>query len=101
MALPLVLIGVFLEAGFTPAALTHLSDISSEFRENRGLIMGVYSVVVGAGYLLGNVLGGVFAEWNLFEGLAVLTILLAAVALISIAIMYVIERRMPVRPGAG
>lgn len=95
VALPLVLIGVFLEAGFTPAALTHLSDISSEFRENRGLIMGVYSVVVGAGYLLGNVLGGVFAEWNLFEGLAVLTILLAAVAMISIAVMYVIERRMP------
>lgn len=98
VALPLVLIGMFLEAGFTPAALTHLSDISAEFRENRGLIMGVYSVVVGAGYLLGNILGGVFAEWNLFEGLAVLTILLAAVAMISIAVMYVIERRMPVRP---
>lgn len=100
VALPIVLVGMFLEAGFTPAALTHLSDISSEFRENRGLIMGVYSVVVGAGYLLGNVLGGAFAEWRLFEGLAILTILLAAVAMVSIAVMYSIERRMPVRAPA-
>ena len=97
IALPIVLIGVFLEAGFTPAALTHLSDISAEFRENRGLIMGAYSVVVGAGYLLGNVLGGVFAESLLFDGLALLTILLAGIALVSIATMIVIERRMRVR----
>ncbi|MFE1664513.1 MFS transporter [Microbacterium sp. P02] len=97
IALPIVLVGVFLEAGFTPAALTHLSDISAEYRENRGLIMGVYSVVVGAGYLLGNVLGGVFAEWLLFDGLALLTILLAGVALVSIATMFVVERRLPAR----
>ncbi|MFE1643975.1 MFS transporter [Microbacterium sp. P01] len=97
IALPIVLVGVFLEAGFTPAALTHLSDISAEYRENRGLIMGVYSVVVGAGYLLGNVLGGVFAEWLLFDGLALLTILLAGVALVSIATMFVVERRLRAR----
>ncbi|WJL94254.1 MFS transporter [Microbacterium sp. ET2] len=94
VAIPIVIAGMFLEAGFTPAALAHLSDISAEFRENRGLIMGVYSVVVGAGYLLGNVLGGVFAEWLLFDGLAILTIGLAVVALASILVMAVIERRM-------
>lgn len=96
-AIPLVLVGMFLEAGFTPAALSHLSDISAEYRDNRGLIMGAYSVVVGAGYLLGNILGGVFAQWRLFDGLAILTILLAAVALISIAVMYLIEKRMAAR----
>ncbi|MEI3867632.1 MFS transporter [Microbacterium sp. CCNWLW134] len=94
VAIPIVIAGMFLEAGFTPAALTHLSDISSEFREDRGLIMGVYSVVVGAGYLLGNVLGGVFAEWLLFDGLAILTIGLAIVAMASILVMAVVERRM-------
>ncbi|MDU0344893.1 MFS transporter [Microbacterium sp. KSW2-29] len=94
VAVPLVMVGVFLEAGFTPAALTHLSDISAEFRDDRGLIMGAYSVVVGAGYLLGNVLGGVFAEWLLFDGLALLTIGLAAVALASITVMAVIESRL-------
>lgn len=93
VALPLVMVGVFLEAGFTPAALTHLSDISAEFRDDRGLIMGAYSVVVGAGYLLGNVLGGAFAEWLLFDGLALLTIGLAAAALVSIAAMAVVEKR--------
>ncbi len=97
VAIPLILAGVFLEAGFTPAALIHLSDISADFRENRGLIMGVYSVVVGAGYLLGNVLGGVFAEWLLFDGLAILTLVLSAVALISIAIMWRIERQRAAR----
>ncbi|MET2011175.1 MFS transporter [Microbacterium chocolatum] len=100
IAIPIVVLGMFLEAGFTPAALTHLSDISAETRENRGLIMGAYSVVVGAGYLLGNVLGGAFAEWLLFDGLAILTILLAVVALISITVMFVVERRMP-QPAAS
>ncbi|MEV8273558.1 MFS transporter [Microbacterium sp. NPDC077184] len=95
IAIPIVVLGMFLEAGFTPAALTHLSDISAETRENRGLIMGAYSVVVGAGYLLGNVLGGAFAEWLLFDGLAILTILLAVIALISITVMFVVEKRMP------
>ncbi|MFJ4037235.1 MFS transporter [Microbacterium sp. NPDC090007] len=93
VAVPLVMVGVFLEAGFTPAALTHLSDISAEFRDDRGLIMGAYSVVVGAGYLLGNVLGGVFAEWLLFDGLALLTIGLAIVALVSITAMALVESR--------
>ena len=101
VALPIVLVGMFLEAGFTPAALTHLSDISSEVLENRGLVMGVYSAVVGAGYLLGNILGGVFAEWLLFDGLALLTMLLAAIALVSIGVMYRIERRMPQRAAAA
>lgn len=93
VAVPLIMVGVFLEAGFTPAALTHLSDISAEFRDDRGLIMGAYSVVVGAGYLLGNVLGGVFAEWLLFDGLALLTIGLAIVALVSITAMALVESR--------
>jgi MFS family permease len=94
VAVPLVIVGMFLEAGFTPAALTHLSDISADYRGDRGLIMGVYSVVVGAGYLLGNILGGLFAEWMLFDGLALLTIILAGVALVSIAVMFLIERRL-------
>jgi MFS family permease len=93
-AAPIVIVGIFLEAGFTPAALTHLSDISGDFLADRGLIMGVYSVVLGLGYLAGNALGGVFAGWLAFDGLAVLTILLAVFALASVSIMIVTERRM-------
>ncbi len=93
VAIPIVVVGVFLEAGFTPAALTHLSDISADFRPNRGLIMGVYSVVLGVGYLLGNLLGGVFAQWLAFDGLGLLTILLAIIALTTIPGMMLAERR--------
>jgi MFS family permease len=82
---PLVVVGMFLEAGFAPAALTYLADTSADFVADRGLVMGVYSVVLGVGYLAGNLLGGVFAQWAAFDGLALLTILLAAVGLASVA----------------
>lgn len=105
-AAPVVLVGVFLEAGFTPAALTHLADVSAVFRADRGLVMGVYSVVLGLGYLSGNLLGGLFAGWLAFDGLALLTILLGGIALASVLVMTHVERRVrtddpfqPVRPG--
>lgn len=39
VGIPIVVIGIFLEAAFTPAALTHLSDISADLRANRSLIL--------------------------------------------------------------
>lgn len=92
-AVPIVIVGVFLEAGFTPAALAHLSEISAVFAKDRGLIMGVYSVVLGIGYLLGNVLGGLFAAWDGFDGLGWLTITLGFCAAAAIAAMFTVERR--------
>lgn len=47
--LPLVLLGVFLEAGFTPTAPAYLADISQVFAQDRGLLMGLYSVMLGIG----------------------------------------------------
>ncbi|ROO52021.1 MFS transporter [Micromonospora sp. Llam0] len=82
---PLALVGMFLEAGFAPAALTYLADTSADFAADRGLVMGVYSVVLGLGYLAGNLLGGVFAQSTAFDGLAIQTIILAAVGLVSVA----------------
>ena len=84
---PLVVVGIFLEAGFAPAALTYLADTSTDLAADRGLIIGVYSVVLGLGYLLGNVAGGVFAQWAAFDGMAVLTIVLAAVGLVSVSVV--------------
>lgn len=92
---PIVLIGIFLEAGFTPAAIAHLADISAAFATDRGLIMGLYSVVLGLGYLAGSVLGGVFAAWLAFDGLAVLTILLAVIGLASVVAMIILDRGDP------
>jgi MFS family permease len=84
---PLVVVGIFLEAGFAPAALTLLADTSADFAADRGLVMGIYSVVLAMGYLMGNVLGGAFAQWAAFDGLAALTIILAAVGLASVAML--------------
>jgi MFS family permease len=90
----LVLAGTFLAAGFAPAALTYLADASAAFMSDRGLIMGLYSVVLGVGYLVGNVLGGAFAQWRAFDGLALLTAILAAVGLASVAVLPAGSRRV-------
>ena len=94
LLVPLLVAGMFLEAGFAPAALTYLADTSTDFAADRGLVMGVYSVVLGVGYLAGSVLGGVFAQWAAFDGLAIQTIILAAVGLVSVA-------ALPAGPGPG
>lgn len=93
VAAPIVVAGIFLETGFTPAALTHLADISTEVANDRGLIMGVYSVALGIGYLAGNVLGGVFAQWLAFDGLAWLTVLFAVFAIGSVLVAMRTEKR--------
>lgn len=89
--IPVVLAGVFLEAGFTPAALAYLADASHAFADDRGLVMGLYSVILGVGQLLGNVLGGVVAQDAYFDGLAALTILLAVVAIGAVTLLLVTE----------
>lgn len=94
VAIPIVVAGVFLEAGFTPAALTHLADISADAAQDRGLIMGAYSVALGLGYLVGNLLGGVFAQWLAFDGLAWLTVLFAVFAIGSVIVTMRTERRV-------
>nr|WP_290670321.1 MFS transporter [Ardenticatena sp.] len=77
-------IGLLLESGLTPAGLAYLADISEGYSQDRGAIMGVYSVLLGLGQLLGGWLGGPFAEWRGIDGMVVLTILLIGVAAMTI-----------------
>ena len=91
---PILLVGIFAETSFAPAALAYLADISEEAAKDRGLLMGLYSVFLGLGQLLGNGLGGVFARDFAFDGLIYLTTLLACVALISLLVLYGYERRV-------
>lgn len=86
--IPLLMLGIFAETGFAPAALSYLADISEEAAKDRGLLMGLYSVFLGLGQLLGNGLGGLFARSWGFDGLIYLTLLLALVALISLLTLY-------------
>lgn len=89
----LVLVGVFVESGFTPAALAYLAEIAEERAEDRGSVMGVYSVLLSIGQLLGGALAAPFAERMGINGLIVLTGLLCLVALFTVMLLGQSERR--------
>ena len=90
--LPVLLIGIFAETSFAPAALAYLADISEEAAKDRGLLMGLYSIFLGLGQILGNGLGGVFAHSFGFDGLIYLTAILAFIALLSLLWLFKQEK---------
>ncbi len=74
--------GLFVLAGATPAALGMLADISELHPNDRGAIMGLYSVFLAVGQIVGSILGGGAAEWMGVDGL-----LLASVGLLVLAMV--------------
>ena len=74
--------GLFVLAGATPAALGMLADISEEHPDDRGAIMGLYSVFLAVGQILGSLIAGGAAEWLGVDGL-----LLASVGLLLVALL--------------
>jgi MFS family permease len=87
------LLGVVIASGFTPAALAYLADISEEMAEHRGTVMGLYSVMLGLGQLLGGALGGPFAQANGVNGLILLTAILGSGALLTLVALHRTEQR--------
>ncbi len=88
----LLALGIFAESAFAPAALAYLADISEDAARDRGLLMGLYSIFLGLGQLVGNGLGGLFArQWG-FDGLVYLTALLGLIALICLLVLFRLER---------
>lgn len=90
----LLFVGIFAESSFAPAALAYLADISEGSARDRGLLMGLYSVFLGVGQLLGNGLGGVFAQKWGFDGLIYLTLILAFIALLCLLRLSRIDKRL-------
>jgi MFS family permease len=89
-ALLMALVGVaaaalFVMSGATPAALGLLADVSEGFEDDRSAIMGLYSVFLGLGQVLGAVIGGVAATWKGIDGLLVATAGLLAVGILALA----------------
>jgi MFS family permease len=80
----LFLIGVILLSGFTPAALTYLADATESSAEDRGSIMGLYSVFLGIGQLLGATTGGYFANRKGIDGLLLLSAIFGAITILSL-----------------
>ena len=54
--------GLFVLAGATPAAIGLLADMTEAYPDDRGAIMGLYSVFLGLGQIIGSILGGIAAE---------------------------------------
>jgi MFS family permease len=78
---PLLLVGGFFQAGFTPVALAYLADISEDFPEDRGVVVGLYSIFLAGGNLIGGAIGGLFVDSLYVDGIVLLTALFTLVAL--------------------
>ncbi|MEX1296131.1 MAG: MFS transporter [Candidatus Limnocylindrales bacterium] len=78
-------VGLFVLAGATPAALGLLADMSESFPSDRGAIMGLYSVFLAVGQILGAFIGAVAASAAAFDGILVATLVLQAVAMLPLA----------------
>jgi predicted MFS family arabinose efflux permease len=77
--------GLFVMAGATPAALGLLADISERYPDDRGAIMGLYSVFLAVGQIIGALIGGFAAEAAGIDGMLVATGVLLLVALLPLA----------------
>ncbi|MEX1173772.1 MAG: MFS transporter [Chloroflexota bacterium] len=92
--------GLFVLAGATPAALGLLADISERFPNDRGAIMGLYSVFLAVGQIIGAIVGGFAAEARGIDGMLVATIVLLVVALVPLAQLRRDEEALGVVPTA-
>ncbi len=81
----LLMVGAFFQAGFTPVALAYLADISEDFPEDRGVVMGLYSIFLAGGNLIGgSLLGGIFVSTLKMDGVILLTFIFTLVAFFSV-----------------
>ena len=76
--------GLFVLAGATPAALGLLADISEAHPEDRGAIMGLYSVFLAVGQITGALAGGAAADWRGIDGILAASLGLLVIALLPI-----------------
>jgi len=80
-------VAVLMESGFTPAAFAHLADLTDAHAESRGGAMGLYSLLLGLGQLIGAGIGAPFAARWQMDGVLGATALLAAAALVGVGRM--------------
>jgi predicted MFS family arabinose efflux permease len=90
----LLVVSIMIQSGFTPAALTHLADITEDHVNDRGIIMGLYSIFLGLGQLIGASIGGPFVDWRGADGIVIVTALLGTFAGLLLLRLHFAERRL-------
>jgi MFS family permease len=91
-----LLMGFVTLSGFTPAALTYLADITEKYVEDRGSIMGLYTVFLGIGQVVGTAVGGVLATYAGIDGLILLSTAFGVITLASL--LYLRKSEQPASP---
>jgi MFS family permease len=76
--------GLFVLAGATPAALGLLADMSEAYPSDRGAIMGLYSVFLAIGQIVGSFVGAESAKRFGIDGILVATLGLLLLALVPL-----------------
>jgi MFS family permease len=90
--------GLFVLAGATPAAIGLLADVTEAYPHDRGAIMGLYSVFLGLGQILGAIVGGIAAEmWGL-DGIFGVALVMLAIALLPLSQLRHYEHFVAGRP---
>jgi MFS family permease len=72
--------GLFVLAGATPAAIGLLADVTEAYPDDRGAIMGLYSVFLGLGQIGGSLIAGFAATALGLDGILVASLVLLVLA---------------------
>ena len=79
--------GLFVLAGATPAAIGLLADVTEAYPDDRGAIMGLYSVFLGLGQIGGAFIAGVASELLGLDGILVASLVLLVLAVIPLVFL--------------
>ena len=93
LLVPLVA-GVLILAGFGPAAVTYLAEVSETFAADRSALMAFYTVALAGGGAIGSVLGGVAVRFAEADGLFGFGLLLALFAYLTLGPVMRYERAL-------
>jgi MFS family permease len=96
-----LLSGLFVLAGATPAALGLLADITEAHPTDRGAMMGLYSVFLGTGQIIGGLTAGFAADLMGFDGIVVVSVGLLAIALVPLGQLRLSEHIVDAHAEAG
>jgi predicted MFS family arabinose efflux permease len=75
--------------------------MSEAYPDDRGAVMGLYSVFLGLGQILGSFIGGIAAERAAIDGLLVATLVMMGIALLPLFRLRRFEHQFSPEPASG